>query len=237
MNIEYLFNDRFCIDLLNETVDDYKKFRKNAIIISIISIIINVLLLLSLNHISKMSTLSANMQDSAFVIIFVLMFLIPFSFYHIINIFIFNSKNAKKEIYNLEKQELDFLNAMICCKNDPDIMMNVYQLFKNDKLFKSHVTYYYNNKNRLIISINLNDFKLFNDVLRSKNYYNLSDYLNQYQLQAYNDLNKPLNSDDMYELFKTRLEELNLDINKIESYEEYHQKVNKIKNKNKKVIQ
>ena len=45
MNIEYVFNDRFCRDELNNKVESYKKMRKMAIIALSIFLVIYILLL------------------------------------------------------------------------------------------------------------------------------------------------------------------------------------------------
>lgn len=82
------------------------------------------------------------------------------------------------------------------------------------------------------MDINLKDF----DILQVQCGESLLDYLDKYQLQAYHELNKPLNSEEMYDLLTTKINELNLDLERTETYEDYRQKIDRIKNKNKEVI-
>lgn len=232
MKIEYLFNDRFCRDELNNKVESYKEMRKMAIIASSIFLVIYILLLTILKYAPNLDSQDDFIPDFKPVIIFILICSIPIGLKYMSDVLYYNSKNARREIYKLENEEYKFLNKMIYLKNDPDIMMNVYQLLKNDKLCKSHVTFSYNEENRLIMDINLKDF----DILQVQCGESLLDYLDKYQLQAYHELNKPLNSEEMYDLLTTKINELNLDLERTETYEDYRQKIDRIKNKNKEVI-
>lgn len=232
MKIKYLFNDQYFREEMNDTIEDYKDIRKKSIIASIIYLVIYIGLL----NLAKYLTTSMpkdQLSDSiAPVVIFILMFSAPLGLIFIRNASYYSLKNAKCDANRLKNKELNFLNKMIYLKNDPDIMMNVYQLLKSNELFKSHVTFSYNEQNRLVMDINLKEF----DILQSQHGESLLNYIDKYQLQAYHELNKPLNENQMNELIMNKVKELNLDLERFESYEEYRHQVDKIKYKNKVVM-
>lgn len=231
MKIKYLFNDQYFREEMNDTIEDYKDTRKKSIIASIIYLVIYIGLL----NLAKY--LIPSPKDEFFeliipFVIFILMFSAPLGVMLIGNVFYYNPKVANYNANQLKRKELNFLNKMIYLKNDPDIMMNVYQLLKSDELFKSHVNFIYDEQNRLVMDINLKEF----DILQPQYNESLLNYLDKYQLQAYHELNKPLNENQMNELIMNKVKELNLDLERFESYEEYRHQVDKIKYKNKVVM-
>lgn len=231
MKIKYLFNDQYFREEMNDTIEDYKDTRKKSIIASIIYLVIYIGLL----NLAKYLTPSPKDEFFELIIpfvIFILMFSAPLGVMLIGNVFYYNPKVAQRNVNQLKNKELNFLNKMIYLKNDPDIMMNVYQLLKSNELFKSHVTFNYNEQNRLVMDINLKEF----DILQSQHGESLLNYIDKYQLQAYHELNKPLNENQMNELIMNKVKELNLDLERFESYEEYRHQVDKIKYKNKVVM-
>lgn len=231
MKIKYLFNDQYFREEMNDTIEDYKDTRKKSIIASIIYLVIYIGLL----NLAKYLTPSPKDEFFELIIpfvIFILMFSAPLGVMLIGNVFYYNPKVAQRNVNQLKNKELNFLNKMIYLKNDPDIMMNVYQLLKSNELFKSHVTFNYNEQNRLVMNINLKEF----DILQPQYNESLLNYLDKYQLQAYHELNKPLNENQMNELIMNKIKELDLDLERIESYEDYRQQIDKIKHKNKEVM-
>jgi len=232
MKIKYLFNDQYFREEMNDTIEDYKDIRKKSIIASIIYLVIYIGLL---NLAKYLITSTPKDQLSDYIapfVIFILMFSAPLGVMLIGNVFYYNPKVANYNANRLKHKELNFLNNMIYLKNDPDIMMNVYQLLKSNELFKSHVNFIYDEQNRLVMDINLKEF----DVLQSQYDESLLNYLDKYQLQAYHELNKPLNENQMNELIMNKIKELDLDLERIESYEDYRHQVDKIKYKNKVVM-
>lgn len=232
MKIKYLFNDQYFREEMNDTIEDYKDMRKKSIIASIIYLVIYIGLLILAKYLIT-SMLKDQLSDYiAPFVIFILMFSAPLGVMLIGNVFYYNPKVANYNANRLKHKELNFLNKMIYLKNDPDIMMNVYQLLKSDELFKSHVNFIYDEQNRLVMDINLKEF----DILQPQYNESLLNYLDKYQLQAYHELNKPLNENQMNELIMNKIKELDLDLEKIESYEDYRHQVDKIKYKNKVVM-
>lgn len=232
MKIKYLFNDQYFREEMNDMIEDYKYTRKKSIIASIIYLIIYIGLLTLAKYLIT-STPKDQLSDSfAPFVIFILMFSTPLGLLFIRDAIYYNLKNAHHDANRLKHKELNFLNKMIYFKNDPDIMMNVYQLLKSNELFKSHVTFSYNEQNRLVMDINLKEF----DILQSQHGESLLNYIDKYQLQAYHELNKPLNENQMNELIMNKIKELDLDLERFESYEEYRHQVDKIKYKNKVVM-
>ena len=232
MKIKYLFNDQYFREEMNDTIEDYKDMRKKSIIASIIYLVIYIGLLILAKYLIT-SMLKDQLSDYiAPFVIFILMFSAPLGLMLIRDASYYSLKNAKCDANRLKNKELNFLNKMIYLKNDPDIMMNVYQLLKSDELFKSHVNFIYDEQNRLVMDINLKEF----DILQSQHGESLLNYIDKYQLQAYHELNKPLNENQMNELIMNKVKELNLDLERFESYEEYRHQVDKIKYKNKVVM-
>lgn len=232
MKIKYLFNNQYFREEINDTIEDYKDTRKKSIIASIIYLVIYMGLLILAKY---LTTSMPKDQLSVYIapfVIFILMFSAPLGVILIRDVIYYNLKNAKCDVNQLKNKELNFLNKMIYLKNDPDIMMNVYKLLKSDELFKSHVTFIYDEQNKLVMDINLKEF----DVLQSQYDESLLNYLDKYQLQAYHELNKPLNENQMNELIMNKIKELDLDLERIESYEDYRHQVDKIKYKNRVVM-
>lgn len=232
MKIKYLFNDQYFQEEMNDTIEDYKDTRKKSIIASIIYLVIYIGLL---NLAKYLITSTPKDQLSDYIapfVIFILMFSAPLGVMLIGNVFYYNPKVANYNTNRLKNKEFNFLNKMIYLKNDPDIMMNVHQLLKSNELFKSHVTFSYNEQNRLVMDINLKEF----DILQSQHGESLLNYIDKYQLQAYHELNKPLNENQMNELIMNKIKELDLDVERIESYEDYRHQVDKIKSKNEEVM-
>lgn len=141
MKIEYLFNDRFCRDKLNNKVESYKEMRKMAIIASSIFLVIYILLLSILKYAPNLNVQDDVIPDFEPVIIFILIFSIPIGLKYMSDVLYYNSKNARREIYKLENEEHKFLNKMIYLKNDPDIMMNIYQLLKKMINYVNHTSH------------------------------------------------------------------------------------------------
>lgn len=232
MKIKYLFNDQYFREEMNDTIEDYKDIRKKSIIASIIYLVIYIGLLNLAKYLTTPLPKDEFFELITPFVIFILMFSAPLGVMLIGNVFYYNPKVANYNVNQLKRKELNFLNKMIYLKNDPDIMMNVYQLLKSNELFKSHVTFSYNEQNRLVMDINLKEF----DILQSQRGESLLNYIDKYQLQAYHELNKPLNENQMNELIMNKIKELDLDLERIESYEDYRQQIDKIKHKNKEVM-
>lgn len=130
MKIKYLFNDQYFREEMNDTIEDYKDTRKKSIIASIIYLVIYIGLL----NLAKYLTPSPKDEFFELIIpfvIFILMFSAPLGVMLIGNVFYYNPKVANYNANRLKHKELNFLNNMIYLKNDPDIMMNVYQLLKS----------------------------------------------------------------------------------------------------------
>lgn len=232
MKIKYLFNDQYFREVMNNTIEDYKNTRKKSTIASIIYLIIYIGLLNLAKYLITPSPKDEFFELITPFVIFILIFSAPLGVIVIREVFYYSPKNAQRDVNQLKRKELNFLNKMIYLKNDPDIMMNIHQLLKSNELSKSHVTFNYNEQNRLVMDINLKEF----DILQSRHGESLLNYIDKYQLQAYHELNQPLNEDEMNELIMNKIKELNLDLERIESYEDYRQQVDKIKYKNKEVM-